>query len=326
MATTEHEVEEASTQDGRDLVSRRVFFGRAALTAGATIAAGSAALEGEAHADVMGDPAAPAGARVRRWAMIIDLRKCDGCTGLGVPPQCTQNCLWGRVVPDGMQWIQVFEQPSGTAGSAATEGGTPGYLPTPCMHCQNAPCANVCPVGATFQTPEGTVLIDQTRCIGCRICMAACPYDRRFFNWGTPDQPQWLEETDYDVQMQTPAKRGTVMKCDLCTDRLAAGGLPMCAKGCPNGAIYLGDLEEDIGTNGYEVIDMETFMQENNAYRYKEELGTEPRVWYIPGEGQGVVPQVASPIADPSQLEWIGGALAEWEKQYPPTGVTPEVD
>ncbi len=311
---------EAAHGRGGGGVSRRAFLCGAAAAAGSAAVVGTQLATGVASADTAGSAggAASAGGRVRRWAMVIDLSKCDGCTGLGIPPQCTQNCVWGRVVPDGMQWIQVFETKTGSQdGSGTSGGGAAGYLSASCMHCQNAPCANVCPVGATFQSPEGTVLIDQERCIGCRLCMAACPYDRRFFNWSQPVQPQWLEDMPYSIEDQAPAIRGTVMKCDFCTDRLAGGGLPMCAKGCPQAAIYFGDLEEDVATNGFEVVQLSKFLQEKNAFRYKEELGTDPRVWYIPGDGHGVAPEVAHPVPETAELEWIGPALASWEKTHP---------
>lgn len=219
--------------------------------------------------------------RIRRWMMVIDLRACDGCAGLGVPPQCTQGCTWARFVPEGQQWIEVFEVQAGEL-----EGIDSQFMPVPCMQCQNAPCVNVCPVGATFHTPEGTVLIDQERCIGCRLCMAACPYDRRFFNWGDPVQPPQVRSAPYNVLSQIPAIEGTVMKCDLCTDRLAAGGLPSCVEMCPRGAMYVGDLEEGIATNGQRIVSVESLLNEDGVGRYKEELGTEPRVYYIPGHGQ----------------------------------------
>src|SRR3972149_4121634 len=121
-------------------------------------------------------PATTRDGRIRQWTMIIDLRSCDGCQSVGGPPRCTAACIEGHLAPEPMEWIEVYEQELAGDGTR--------FVPTPCQQCQNPPCVNVCPVGATFSTPEGTVLIDQDRCIGCRICMAACPYDRRFFNWG----------------------------------------------------------------------------------------------------------------------------------------------
>jgi dimethyl sulfoxide reductase iron-sulfur subunit len=219
-----------------------------------------------------------AGGRLRRWSMIIDMRSCDGCQSVGKPPQCTEACIQGHYAPQPMEWIEVFEQELPGTGTR--------FVPVPCQQCQNPPCTHVCPVGATFSAPEGHVLIDQIRCIGCRICMAACPYDRRFFNWSTPPQPPEAELLTYDVEHQTPAIKGTVMKCDFCVDMARAGRLPHCAQGCPNNAIYYGDLEEDVATNGKSVIQISRFLSENSAYRLNEEYGTKPRVYYIPGAGE----------------------------------------
>ncbi len=239
--------------------------------------------------------------RLRRWMMVIDLRRCDGCQSVGLPPQCTQACIEGHFVPKPMQWIEVFEQPHGDPA----DEGTAGFVPVPCQQCQNPPCTNVCPVGATFSTPEGVVLIDQDRCIGCRICMAACPYDRRFFNWGEPPTPPEAALADYSPEHQVPARRGTVMKCDFCPDMARAGRLPYCAQACPNDAIYYGDLEEGLATNGDEVVDVKRFLSEHHATRLKEELGTEPRVFYIPGHGELVG-------RDPSRT---GRLATEWKWQ-----------
>ncbi|MBI2965741.1 MAG: 4Fe-4S dicluster domain-containing protein [Chloroflexi bacterium] len=218
--------------------------------------------------------------RVRKWAMVIDLRRCDGCQSIGLPPQCTAACIQGHYAPEPMEWVQVYEH-------ELPDNGTQ-FVPTPCMQCQNAPCVNVCPVAATFTTPEGVVLIDQDRCIGCRMCMAACPYDRRFFNWGDPPVPPESLLADYDPEHQVPARRGTVMKCDFCPDMARAGKLPYCAQGCPSNAIYYGDLEEDIATNGQELVKLSRFLKEAQAYELKAELGTKPRVHYIPGHGQAL--------------------------------------
>ncbi len=219
-------------------------------------------------------------ARRRQWTMIIDLRSCDGCQSIALPPQCTTACIEGHLTPEPMEWIEVFEE------EVAGEGTR--FVPTPCQHCQNPPCVNVCPVAATFSTPEGLVLIDQERCIGCRICMAACPYDRRSFNWGAPPVPPEALLAEYDIETQVPAIRGTVMKCDFCPDMVRAGTLPYCIQGCPHRAIYYGDLEEDLATNGRELVSISRYLADNNAFHIKEELGTQPRVFYIPGHGEAV--------------------------------------
>ncbi len=270
----------ASMRGLREVVARRRFLKLTGLGGAGLAAAAGAAVPLGRLLGRSGTARAASDKRLRRWAMVIDLRKCDGCQSVGKAPQCTEACIEGHYVPEPMQWIQVYEFP--------LEGGGTQFIPAPCQQCQNSPCTNVCPVGATFQTPEGVVLIDQNRCIGCRICMAACPYDRRFFNWGTPPQPPEAWAMKYMPEHQTPAQRGTVMKCDFCADMAGAGRLPYCAQGCPNHAIYYGDLEEGVATNGKEVVDLFRFLSENAAYRLKEELGTKPRVFYIPGYGQSV--------------------------------------
>jgi molybdopterin-containing oxidoreductase family iron-sulfur binding subunit len=215
---------------------------------------------------------------ISQWCMVIDLRKCEGCVTIDQPPQCTQACIAMHFVPEGQKWIEVYkrEQP----------GGGSYYMPTPCYQCENAPCVKVCPVKATYHNEEGIVLIDHERCIGCRLCMAACPYQRRFFNWDKPDLPPAAAFVKYSPDFPVPAKKGTVIKCMFCSHLLKIGKLPGCVEGCPMKAIYMGDLNRDTISNGVEVVKLSKFLDENNAYHYKEELGTQPRVWYLPGHGQ----------------------------------------
>ena len=249
-----------------------------------------------------------ANGRIRQWTMIIDLRSCDGCQSVGKPPQCTAACIEGHFAPEPMEWIEVFE--------GELPGGGTQFIPTPCQHCQNPPCVNVCPVAATFSTPEGTVLIDQDRCIGCRICMGACPYDRRFFNWGDAPVPPESLLVDYSAEHQVPVRKGTVMKCDFCPDMARTGTLPYCVQGCPQRAIYYGDLEEDIATNGRVVVSASRFLAENDAYRLKEDLGTGPRVYYIPGHGEAVGRDVFTPERQPTEWPWmerVDGAVT-WQR------------
>lgn len=214
----------------------------------------------------------------RQWAAVIDLRKCEGCVTIDSPPQCVEGCNREHFVPPGQDWIQVFE--------VDEETGHPHFFPRICMQCENAPCTNVCPVGATYHNDEGVVLIDHERCIGCRMCMAACPYGVRRFNWDQPPNPAGLTFATYSPEYPLPHRKGTVEKCMLCAHLTKDGKLPACASACPMYAIYLGDLSEDLATNGQEVVKFSRFIADNNAYRLKEDLGTRPRVWYIPGHGQ----------------------------------------
>lgn len=226
---------------------------------------------------VPGAAATGTGAAARQWAMAIDLRRCEGCVTQGRAPQCTEACNAEHFVPEGQEWMKVFE---------VTEGEGAYFLPRPCMQCENAPCLNVCPVGATYRNDEGVILVDHERCIGCRMCMAACPYGARSFNWDQPANPAGSTFARYSPEFPVPHRRGTVEKCMLCAHRVKDGRLPACAEACPMNAIYLADLVEDVATNGAEVVKFSRFLAENNAYRLKEDLGTRPRVWYIPGHGQ----------------------------------------
>lgn len=214
----------------------------------------------------------------RRWAMVIDLRKCDGCETLEVPPQCTVACNEEHFVPDGQEWIRVFEVEEAT--------GAAHFLPRPCMNCASAPCVQVCPVGASFYDENGTVLIDHQKCIGCRLCMAACPYGARSFNWEEPDNPPGATFARYSPEYPVPHRRGTVEKCMFCAHRLEKGKLPACVEKCPMYAIYFGDVVEDVASNGQEVVKLSRLIEDGHAFRLREGLGTEPRVWYIPGHGE----------------------------------------
>lgn len=216
--------------------------------------------------------------QARQWVLVFDLRKCEGCVTIDKAPQCIEGCNAEHFVPKGQEWIRVFEM--------ETPGGHSYFLPRPCMQCENAPCLNVCPVGATYRNEEGVVLIDHERCIGCRMCMAACPYAARVFNWEQPENPPDATFANYSPEYPVPHRQGTVEKCMLCAHRTQDGKLPACAEACPMYAIYLGDLTEDVATNGKDVVKLSLFLANNNAFRLKEELGTRPRVWYIPGHGQ----------------------------------------
>ena len=253
--------------------------------------------------------------KLRAWCMVIDLKRCDGCTGLDLAPQCTQACILDHYVPKGQQWIQVFKQ--------ELPGGGSYFQPTPCMHCENAPCVNVCPVAATYQTKEGIVLIDQRRCIGCRMCLAACPFQRRFFNWGKPDQPPEAASIPYSPERQVPAIRGTAMKCDFCPDLLHEGKPPACVTACPRKVLFMGDVAEDIASNGKEVVKLSRFLAENDACRLKEDLGTQPRVFYLPGHGQDFGRRADDPRDRlPTTWTWGGNGynyhpdVWPWGKKY----------
>lgn len=208
---------------------------------------------------------------VPQLAFVIDLRLCDGCG------DCTEGCQIAHHLPKSDEWIKVYEL-------TATSGQT-FFMPVLCQLCQNPPCVRVCPVGATFSDESGVVLIDQDICIGCRICMAACPYGVRIFNW---DDPAEVPEEFYSDSpgFTVPQTRGTVSKCDGCLHLLRENKFPACVDACRMEAIYVGDLVEDVASNGHSTVVLSQFLRENDAFRFKEEAGTEPRVYYIAGHGQ----------------------------------------
>lgn len=293
-------------------VSRRQLL-KLMGAAGATAVA--APLMPRLLARAAGQPNGPSteGATSRRqWAMVIDLRKCDGCVaacgpdGEPTPPRCIEGCNAEHFVPPGQEWLRVFE--------VEGAGGHSNFMPRPCMHCENPPCVKVCPVGATYRTEEGITLINHERCIGCRMCMAACPYGVRVFNWGQPPNPPGATFATYSPEYPVPHRRGTVEKCMLCAHLAKDGKLPACAKACPLYAIYLGDLTEDVATNGKEIVKLSRFLGDNNAFRLKEELGTRPRVWYIPGHGQDAghsIDDEHKPIQKARSWQEIGATMKD---------------
>ncbi len=208
-----------------------------------------------------------------RWSMVFDLRLCDGCK------KCTEACQKMHFLPDELEFIKVYE--------LETDAGQAFFLPIPCMMCHSAPCYKVCPVKATFYDEDGLVLIDQDKCIGCRACIAACPYDARYYNFdhGIDVDPA---EVPFAAGPEYPGfqKMGTVGKCAFCSHLLKKGELPACVDRCSMEAIYIGDWENDLATNGRDTVQLSDFLRKNDAFRFKDELGTHPSVYYIAGHGQ----------------------------------------
>ncbi len=250
-------------------VSRRGFL-KVVGVAGAGAAIGATVL---AEAAIAAPSAAPAAAvdTTHQWAFVIDLRKCDGCE------KCTKGCQEAHYLSKDQRWINVYK--------VTDETGRTRFMPRLCMHCENAPCVRVCPVGATFKNSEGVVLVNQQTCIGCRTCMASCPYEARYFNWSQPPAAP-ANFTNPMPEFPVPQQKGTVGKCILCVHYTETGKLPACVEACTMEALYIGDLKSDTATNGNETVKLSKFLRDNDAVRYREELGTRPRVWYIPGHGQ----------------------------------------
>jgi len=211
----------------------------------------------------------------KKFVMVIDLARCKN---LG---KCREACNHAHQVNPGQNWIKVL-------GMEDSDHTAPYWQPTTCMHCDEPPCVKVCPVDATFKRQDGIVLIDSDRCIGCRFCMAACPYSTRVFNWEEPvltKEPVSTKEVapqHYSCETSTPQKKGTVGKCDFCPDMARKGELPHCVSACPNGVFFFGDMNEDTVTNGAETFRFSELIKDKAGYRLMEDLGTKPRVYYLP--------------------------------------------
>ena len=205
----------------------------------------------------------------KKFVMVIDLSRCKNLK------RCQAACNKMHFVSEGQNWIKVYPMQDAPHTS-------PYWQPTTCMHCDEPPCVKVCPVDATFKREDGLVLIDNERCIGCRFCMAACPYSTRVFNWDEPQLPLDVLQREYNSETSVPPKMGTVNKCDFCPDMAREGKLPHCVSACPNGVFFFGDMNEDTVTNGAETLRFSQLIKEKAGYRLMEDLGTKPRVYYLP--------------------------------------------
>jgi Fe-S-cluster-containing dehydrogenase component len=204
----------------------------------------------------------------QKFVLVADLSKCKNAR------KCVAACdLHHHLTPD-RPFIKVLKMQDNPLSS-------PYWMPKKCFQCDNPPCVKVCPVGATFKRSDGIVLIDNERCIGCRFCMAACPYSARVFNWGKPKPPDNYSKK-YSPETSVPSKVGTVEKCDFCPDLLRQRKLPHCVAACPNGVLYFGNSLDDSVTNGSETVRLSTLLKDKAGYRYMEELGTQPSVYYLP--------------------------------------------
>lgn len=204
----------------------------------------------------------------RSFVMVIDLAKCKNAR------KCIEGCQKGHDLMPEQEWMKVYLRKENPESD-------PFWFPKNCFHCDNPPCVKVCPVGATFKRSDNLVLVDSDRCIGCKFCISACPYSARILNW-TDRESYKDNDPDYSPETSLPAQHGVVSKCDFCADRSREGKLPYCASSCPMGAIYFGDKNEDAVYNGEETLRFRQLITERTGYRYLEELGTKPNVYYLP--------------------------------------------
>jgi Fe-S-cluster-containing dehydrogenase component len=225
---------------------------------------------------VSGQPAAPG----VEFAYGLDISRCVGCR------RCVHACVEenNQSREPELHWIRVLsmEKEKGVDFAHADPYYQPAevpeegrfYVPVSCQQCRNAPCTKVCPTGATWTEPDGIVVIDYDWCIGCRYCMAACPYGARHFNWAEPSIPKGDLNSKTHYLGNRPRSKGVVEKCTFCIQRTRAGRYPACVEVCPVGARKFGNLLDKDSEIRY-------IIEHKRVLVLKEELNTVPRFFYF---------------------------------------------
>lgn len=213
-----------------------------------------------------------------RWGMIIDLRRCVGCKA------CTIACKAENHTPPGVAYHVVMEEEVGEYPYVKRT-----FISRPCMQCEKSSCTMVCPTGATYHRDDGIVVIDYDKCIGCRYCIAACPYGARGFDYGhnyaeelTPHEKQPSPEYGQNRRRekgQSPI--GNVRKCTFCVHRITQGLPTACSATCIGNAIHFGNLKDPEGTCMVHGEKLQELLAKRNYMRLKEELGNKPAVFYL---------------------------------------------
>jgi Fe-S-cluster-containing dehydrogenase component len=217
-----------------------------------------------------------------QFAYALDLSRCVGCRRCVYA--CTKENNQSR--DPAIHWITVLqmEKEKGVDLSDATAYYDPKtvpeeghfYMPVACQQCRRPQCVTVCPVGATWQEPDGIVVVDYNWCIGCRYCMAACPYGARHFNWSAPTIPD--DEVVHDLHFlgNRPRYKGVVEKCTFCIQRVRKGLYPACVEICPAGARKFGNLLDPESEIRY-------IIENKRVFILKEEINTQPKFYYFYG-------------------------------------------
>ena len=210
----------------------------------------------------------------------LDIARCVGCR------RCVYACVHenNQSRDPQIHWIRVLRMEK-EGGIHLTESDAyyepekvpepdAFYLPVACQQCRNPACVKVCPVKATWQEPDGIIVIDYDWCIGCRCCMSACPYGARHFNWADPGVPSEEINPETHYFGNRPRPKGVVEKCTFCIHRVREGRYPACVEICPVGARKFGNLLD-------ESSEMRYLMREKRVFVLKEDLNTRPRFYYF---------------------------------------------
>jgi len=250
---------------------RREFIKQASIIGAAAVAVSSfagctpAVLKGE-ETDI-------------RWGKIIDLKRCVGCKA------CSVACKAENHTPPGIAYHVVMERETGKFPYSKRE-----FFPMPCMQCRNSTCIPICPVKATYYRPDGVVVVDYDKCIGCRYCIATCPYGSRSFDYGhyySEDQSNpWesLPSPEYGQYRKRENKKspiGNVRKCTSCLHRIYNGIPPACAASCMGNAIHFGDLANPDAKCMVHGVNLQEMLARRHYRVLKEETGNAPRVYFL---------------------------------------------
>jgi molybdopterin-containing oxidoreductase family iron-sulfur binding subunit len=214
-----------------------------------------------------------------RFGYGLDLSRCIGCR------RCVYACVQenNQSRRPQIHWIRVLRFEKGNFNFEESEHYYPAdmmpqpgyfYVPTQCQQCENPPCVKACPTQETWKEPDGIVVVDYNWCIGCRYCMAACPYGARWFNFTQAEIPR--EEINPHVHYlgNRPRMRGVVEKCTFCVQRVRKGRYPACVEACPVGARKFGNLNDPKS-------EISLIIENKRVFRLKEDLNTRPSFYYF---------------------------------------------